>query len=225
MRAKFLFSLAVLRRLLRADRGVEPPARGRPFRERALLRHDPRHDRHALRHGRRFRRAVSALRFLRFHQVESSAGGFVYMAASLFYIAATVAIEAVPSDALLRPLRGRRPVVERASGALACAGGLAALNAAAFALPWTLGRRTWNAAEASSRCARCCSGAPPPRRTCRLGNGSAWGPDAPRRRADLRRRAEQPRRRCSSCSRKGGRRRPSSCSALRSANTGTSPGA
>lgn len=74
------------------------------------------------------------------HQVESSAGGFAYMAACLFYVGATVALEAWPVQMHFQARWGRAgawhwPAV------WACAAGLLLLNAAAVAVPWLLGRR------------------------------------------------------------------------------------
>ncbi|MBI3548475.1 MAG: hypothetical protein HY078_05420 [Elusimicrobia bacterium] len=75
------------------------------------------------------------------HQIESSAGGFVYMAACLFYVGLTVALEAAPVQMHFQSRFGKHdawrwPVVAY------CAGALAAASLAAFLVPWTIGRRT-----------------------------------------------------------------------------------
>ncbi len=74
------------------------------------------------------------------HQVESSLGGFVYMAASLFYIGATVAVLAVPMQMHFRERFGKAGAWDARLAAAAGAAWLA-LSAAAIAVPWTLGRR------------------------------------------------------------------------------------
>lgn len=81
------------------------------------------------------------------HQVESSLGGFVYMAASLFYIGATVAILAVPMRVHFERRFGHDMPWD--PGALAvCAALWLALNGAAFMGPWLLGRRALERHEA-----------------------------------------------------------------------------
>lgn len=69
------------------------------------------------------------------HQIESSVGGFVYMAACLWYIGATLAILALPMQMHVHHQLHERRV-------LAYAGALwAALNLVAVVVPWMLGRR------------------------------------------------------------------------------------
>jgi ABC-2 type transport system permease protein len=74
------------------------------------------------------------------HQIESSLGGFVYMAACLFYIGATIAVLAWPMQMHFQERFGKANVwnwrVAAAAGAL-----WLALNVVAVVLPWTLGRR------------------------------------------------------------------------------------
>jgi len=72
------------------------------------------------------------------HQVESSLGGFVYMAASLFYIGSTLSLLAWPMRMHFQTLTdgawdGRLAAYAAAAWIL--------LSAASFAVPWTLGRR------------------------------------------------------------------------------------
>lgn len=74
------------------------------------------------------------------HQVESSMGGFVYMAASLFYIGATLSILAWPMRMHFTAMMGNPKAWDGTSAAVA-AGMWALLSAAAFAATWTLGRR------------------------------------------------------------------------------------
>lgn len=69
------------------------------------------------------------------HQIESSVGGFVYMAACLFYIVATLAILALPMQMHVHHQSNEGRV------ALYAAALWAALNLIAVAVPWTLGRR------------------------------------------------------------------------------------
>ena len=73
------------------------------------------------------------------HQIESSMGGFVYMAASLFYIGATIMVLSWPMQMHFSERFGR-PAWDWRVAAFSAAAWLA-LNAAAFVLPWTLGRR------------------------------------------------------------------------------------
>jgi ABC-2 type transport system permease protein len=75
------------------------------------------------------------------HQIESSMGGFVYMAASLFYIGATLAVLAWPMRMHFQGLMGDPGAWNGGAAAFAAALWLA-LNAVAFAVPWTLGRRS-----------------------------------------------------------------------------------
>jgi ABC-2 type transport system permease protein len=80
------------------------------------------------------------------HQIESSAGGFVYMATALGYVGATLAIEAIPVkmhfvqkfggvDAWDWPILGMAVAM------------LALLNIGAFLIPWKLGERALEAHE------------------------------------------------------------------------------
>ena len=73
------------------------------------------------------------------HQVESSLGGFVYMAACLFYVGATLATLAWPMQMHFAERFG----AGRWDGRVAAYAGLVwlLLNAVAFVLPWELGRR------------------------------------------------------------------------------------
>jgi ABC-2 type transport system permease protein len=75
------------------------------------------------------------------HQIESSLGGFVYMAASLGYIAASIMILAWPMQMHFAERFGRahawRPEI-----VASCVILLVVLNLAAFVIPWTLGKRT-----------------------------------------------------------------------------------
>jgi len=74
------------------------------------------------------------------HQIESSLGGFVYMAACLFYIGAAIAVLAWPMQMHFQERFGKSDAwnwrVAAAAGAM-----WLALNAVALILPWTLGRR------------------------------------------------------------------------------------
>ena len=74
------------------------------------------------------------------HQIESSMGGFVYMAASLFYIGATLSILAWPMRMHFMAMMGTPRAWDGASAAVA-AGLWALLSAGSFAATWTLGRR------------------------------------------------------------------------------------
>ena len=74
------------------------------------------------------------------HQLESSAGGFVYMASSLFYIGLTIAFEAWPVQMHFRERFGHARPWDLFGLAL-CGASLVVLNVAAFGLPWWLGRR------------------------------------------------------------------------------------
>lgn len=75
------------------------------------------------------------------HQIESSAGGFAYMAASLAFLAATISIEAWPMQMHFRSGMGV-PNAWNWNGVAACGGLLILLNAAAWVIPWKLGERT-----------------------------------------------------------------------------------
>ncbi len=74
------------------------------------------------------------------HQIESSAGGFVYMAAAIGYIALTIALEVLPVQMHFQQRFGISRGWDAAALGL-CALGLLLLNAAAFLGPWLLGRR------------------------------------------------------------------------------------
>jgi hypothetical protein len=78
------------------------------------------------------------------HQIESSLGGFVYMAASLFYIGATIMILSFPMRVHFERRFGHFAPYE-ATPMLLCAAMWLALNAAAFGIPWVLGRRALEA--------------------------------------------------------------------------------
>jgi ABC-2 type transport system permease protein len=78
------------------------------------------------------------------HQIESSVGGFVYMAASLFYIGATVTILSWPMRVHFERRFGHALPWEPAP-LLVCAVLWLLLNAAAFLVPWALGRRALEA--------------------------------------------------------------------------------
>ena len=73
--------------------------------------------------------------------MESSLGGFVYMACALFYIGATIAILAWPMRVHFERRFGHALPWEPAPLAL-CAAMWLVLNASAFGLPWVLGVRS-----------------------------------------------------------------------------------
>ncbi len=73
------------------------------------------------------------------HQLESSYGGFVYMACSMGYLALLVAAEAWPVQMHFAELFGRPDPWDRRGLAL-CASVFILLNAAAMIVPWKLGR-------------------------------------------------------------------------------------
>ncbi len=75
------------------------------------------------------------------HQIESSAGGFIYMACCLGYIGAVIAIEAWPVQMHFAGIFGR-PGAWNWEIAGWCAAGFIVINAAAFFIPWTMGVRT-----------------------------------------------------------------------------------
>jgi ABC-2 type transport system permease protein len=75
------------------------------------------------------------------HQVESSLGGFVYMAASLFYIGATLAILAWPMRMHFMAMMGNPGAWNSAAAAYAAVL-WAVVSAVAVAVPWALGRRS-----------------------------------------------------------------------------------
>ena len=78
------------------------------------------------------------------HQIESSLGGFVYMASALFYIGATVTILSWPMRVHFERCFGQAVPWDFAPVAF-CAALFLALNAAVFLLPWALGRRALEA--------------------------------------------------------------------------------
>ncbi|MBI4385746.1 MAG: hypothetical protein HY551_00030 [Elusimicrobia bacterium] len=80
------------------------------------------------------------------HQVESSAGGFVYMAACLAFVVATVAIEAWPVQMYFQNKFGK-PDAWDWTGVSMCLAGYAVVNAVAFTVPWVLGRRNLESHE------------------------------------------------------------------------------
>ena len=75
------------------------------------------------------------------HQIESSLGGFVYMAASLFYIGGTLSILAWPMRMHFLAMMGN-PRAWDAPSAWVAGGLWAILSVGAFGATWTLGRRT-----------------------------------------------------------------------------------
>jgi len=79
------------------------------------------------------------------HQIESSVGGFVYMAACLFYVGLTIAVLAAPMQMHFAERFGTgvwNPRVAMYAGA-----GWLLLNAVAMIVPWKLGRRALEAHE------------------------------------------------------------------------------
>lgn len=80
------------------------------------------------------------------HQIESSLGGFIYMASSLFYVVATVGILAWPVQMHFQQRFGRVGAWHGEIVAF-CAALWLVLNAAAFLVPWRLGRRALEAYE------------------------------------------------------------------------------
>jgi len=79
------------------------------------------------------------------HQIESSVGGFVYMAACLFYVGLTIAVLAGPMQMHFAERFGTG--VWNSRLALFSGAGWLALNAVAMIVPWTLGRRALEAHE------------------------------------------------------------------------------
>lgn len=79
------------------------------------------------------------------HQIESSLGGFVYMAASLFYVALTLALLAVPLRMNFLERLGKTAW----DGRVAAAAGATwlVLSVAAVAAPWAMGRRALESHE------------------------------------------------------------------------------
>ncbi len=80
------------------------------------------------------------------HQIESSLGGFVYMASSLVYIGATIMALSWPMRMHFEERFGRAGAW-RWPAVAGCAAFWLLLNAAAFIMPWTLGRRALEAFE------------------------------------------------------------------------------
>jgi hypothetical protein len=80
------------------------------------------------------------------HQIESSLGGFIYMAASLFYIGATIMILSWPMHMHFQERFGRIGAWNWRLVAY-CAGAWVLINAAAFLIPWRLGQRSLEAYE------------------------------------------------------------------------------
>jgi ABC-2 type transport system permease protein len=74
------------------------------------------------------------------HQIESSLGGFLYMAACLFYIGLTIAVLALPMQMHFQERFGNARAWDRRVAAASAAAWFA-LNAVAVAAPWALGRR------------------------------------------------------------------------------------
>lgn len=81
------------------------------------------------------------------HQIESSMGGFVYMAASLFYIGADIMILSWPMEMHFQERFGNSHAWHPGVVGL-CAVSWVVLNAAAFAVPWLMGRRSLEVYEA-----------------------------------------------------------------------------
>ncbi len=74
------------------------------------------------------------------HQLESSYGGFLYMACAMGYLSLVVATEAWPVQMHFAERLGRRDPWD-ARALLLCAATFAAVNAAAFYIPWKAGLR------------------------------------------------------------------------------------
>ncbi len=81
------------------------------------------------------------------HQIESSLGGFVYMASSLGYVGVTVMVLSWPVQMHFKSRMGGPGWDWRIAGL--CAGALLILNLGAVAVPWLLGRRTLESYEGS----------------------------------------------------------------------------
>jgi ABC-2 type transport system permease protein len=75
------------------------------------------------------------------HQIESSAGGFVYMACALSYVGFLVACEAMPVRMHFFERFGRLQPWEPGI-LLLCAATFIVVNAVAYVVPWILGRRS-----------------------------------------------------------------------------------
>ncbi len=80
------------------------------------------------------------------HQIESSAGGFVYMACGLGYIGATIAVEAVMMQYHFLMRFGKIGGWDKQL-LMFTAAGMLILNLIAFLVPWELGRRSLEAYE------------------------------------------------------------------------------
>lgn len=74
------------------------------------------------------------------HQLESSYGGFLYMACAMGYLSLLVGVEAWPVQMHFAQRFGRAHAWDMRAVAL-CAGIFVALNAAALYLPWIIGHR------------------------------------------------------------------------------------
>lgn len=81
------------------------------------------------------------------HQVESSLGGFVYMASSLAYIGGVIIVLSWPMQMHFQERFGRVGAWDWRVAA-ACLTVFLALNAAALSVPWLLGRKALEAYEA-----------------------------------------------------------------------------
>lgn len=80
------------------------------------------------------------------HQIESSLGGFVYMAASLFYIGANIVVLSWPMQMHFQERFGRAHSWDWGVAG-GCAAAWLALNAFALAAPWLAGRRALESHE------------------------------------------------------------------------------
>ncbi|MFH1619069.1 MAG: hypothetical protein ABIG11_04115 [bacterium] len=72
------------------------------------------------------------------HQVESSAGGFIYMACCMGYLGAVIALEAWPVQMHFAERFGRQDAWDWGMVSW-CAGGMLLLNMAAITVPWKMG--------------------------------------------------------------------------------------
>ncbi|MBI5622714.1 MAG: hypothetical protein HY924_02935 [Elusimicrobia bacterium] len=80
------------------------------------------------------------------HQIESSLGGFVYMASSLAYVGTSIMILSWPMQMHFKERFGDAAAWDwRIAGV--CAAAMVLLNAAAFLAPWVMGRRRLEAYE------------------------------------------------------------------------------
>ncbi|MBI5210062.1 MAG: hypothetical protein HY927_08830 [Elusimicrobia bacterium] len=82
------------------------------------------------------------------HQIESSLGGFVYMASSLSYVGFTIMILSWPMQMHFKERFGKAAAWDWRIVGL-CVLAVVALNALALVVPWTLGRRKLEAYEGS----------------------------------------------------------------------------